>query len=113
VANDLGSSFIIVFVTTGSKQEAEKISLNLLEEKLVACANIIDPVESHFWWSGKIDCANEFLIILKSRMDLFEALSKRIKALHSYEIPEILALPIVFGSKDYLDWIDDSLKKSS
>ncbi len=105
------NSFIIVMVTVGSKEEAEKISQQLLREKLVACANIIGPVTSHFHWLGKIDCADEFLVLLKSRMDLFEALSEKIKILHSYQVPEILALPVVAGSKDYLTWFGDSLKK--
>ena len=104
------NSFIIVFVTTSSKLEAEKISKQLLVEKLIACANIIGPVTSHFHWAGKIECAEEFLVILKSRRDLFEALSDKVKALHSYEVPEILALPVIAGSKEYLGWLSSFLK---
>ena len=107
------NSLIVVLVTVGSKEEAEKISRQLLEDKLIACANIIGPVTSHFRWLGKIDCSEEFLILLKSRMNLFEALSEKVKALHSYEVPEILALPVLVGSMDYMSWFDDSLKKSS
>ncbi len=102
-----------MLVTVNSKEEAEKISRQLLEQKLVACANIVGPITSHFHWMGKIDCAEEFLVLLKSRMDLFDALSEKIKSLHSYEVPEILALPVVAGSRDYLNWFDESLKKSS
>jgi periplasmic divalent cation tolerance protein len=109
----LENSFIIVLVTVGSKKEAEKISQQLLESKLIACANIIGPVTSHFQWLGKIDCAEEFLVLLKSRKDLFEALSEKVKSLHSYEVPEILVLPVLAGSKNYLCWLDDSLKKSN
>jgi periplasmic divalent cation tolerance protein len=109
----LENSLIIVLVTVGSKEEAEKISQQLLEDKLIACANIIGPVTSHFQWLGKIDCAEEFLVLLKSRKDLFEALSEKVKSLHSYEVPEILALSVVAGSKDYLRWFGDSLKKSN
>jgi periplasmic divalent cation tolerance protein len=104
------SSFVIVFVTTADKSEAEKISQSLLKEKLIACANIINPVTSFFCWTGKIDKAEECLVIMKSRMDLFAELSERVKALHSYDVPEILALPIVEGSKAYLDWMGEVLK---
>jgi periplasmic divalent cation tolerance protein len=97
-------------VTVGGKQEAEKIAQQLLEEKLIACANILGPVSSHFHWAGKIDKAEEYLMLMKSRADLFEALSERVKALHSYEVPEVLALPILKGSKAYLDWLGSILK---
>ena len=110
---NLQNPFVIVFVTVSSKEEAEKISQQLLEEKLVACANILGPITSHFYWLGKIDCVEEFLVLLKSRMDLFNALSEKIKSLYSYEVPEILALPVVAGSRDYLNWFGESLKKSS
>jgi periplasmic divalent cation tolerance protein len=90
--------------------EAEKMSRTLLEERLIACANIVDPVVSFFRWKGNVDCANECLVVMKSRRDLFMTLEKRVKALHSYEVPEILALPIVEGSVDYLSWMCESLK---
>ena len=96
---------VIVMITTASKQEAEKITYHLLEEKLIACANIIGPVSSLFHWSGKIERAEEHLVFMKSREDLFEKLAETVKILHSYEVPEILVLPIVKGSKAYLDWL--------
>ncbi len=101
---------IIVMVTTSSKREAETIVQRLLETRLIACGNIIGPVQSRFLWSGKIDCAEEFLVLMKSRRDLFGAISESVKALHSYEVPEIIALPIVDGSKAYLDWLDSCLR---
>ncbi len=104
------TSYIIVLVTVANKQEGEKISQKLLDEKLIACANIVGPVSSHFHWGGKVEAAEEFLVLMKSRMDLFEALSLRVKALHSYEVPEVLALPIIGGSKTYLDWLCSSLR---
>jgi len=106
----MSTPYIIVFVNTANKVEAEKISRTLLEERLIACANIVNPVASFFHWKGKIDCADEYLVIMKSRLDLFAALEERVKALHSYEVPEILALPIVEGSADYLAWMRDNLK---
>jgi periplasmic divalent cation tolerance protein len=103
------SGFIMVYVTTASKAEAEKIAQTLLEENLIACANILGPVSSHFHWKGKIDSSEEFLMILKSRVDLFAVLEQRVRALHSYEVPEILAVPIVEGSKGYFDWMNSVL----
>ena len=104
------NSYIIIIVTTASKEEAETIVQRLLEARLIACANIVGLVSSHFHWSGKIEKAEEYLILMKSRKDLFEKLSETVKALHSYEVPEILALPIVEGSKAYMDWLDSCLR---
>lgn len=104
------TDYIIVFVTTKDKAEAERISQALLEEKLIACANMISPVESCFHWLGKIDTAEECLVIMKSRASLFLELETRVLALHSYEVPEILALPIVAGSEAYLGWMGSVLK---
>lgn len=101
--------YIIVLVTTASKQEAENIAQRLLQKRLIACANIIGPVSSLFHWSGKTERAEEYLIFMKSRKDLFEKLAEAVKALHSYEVPEIIALPIVDGSKAYLDWLGSCL----
>lgn len=104
--------FIMVYVTTASKVEAEKIAQDLLREHLIACVNIVGPVSSFFQWSGKIDTSEEYLMIMKSRSDLFMALSERVRALHSYEVPEVVAVPIVDGSKDYFDWMNSTLKSS-
>jgi periplasmic divalent cation tolerance protein len=106
----MSTRYILVLVTTKNKLEAAKIAQELLKEKLIACANIINPVTSHFHWSGKIDNSEECLMIMKSRLDLFSELTRRVKALHSYKVPEVLALPILVGSDDYLAWIDETLK---
>ena len=98
-------SYIIVLMTASNKEEAIKIVRILLEEKLVACANIIDAVSSFYWWKGKIEEDKEVLVIMKSHKNLFKNLSSRIMELHSYEVPEILAIPIVNGSSSYLDWM--------
>jgi periplasmic divalent cation tolerance protein len=103
-------SYILILVTTSNKQEAEKISQTLLESKLIACANVVGPVSSLFHWGGKTEQAEEYLVLMKSRQDLFDAISKRVKALHSYAVPEVVALPIVAGSKAYLDWLGTSLQ---
>ena len=106
---DLQNVYIIVMVTTASKQEAESIAQRLLQKRLIACANIIGPVSSLFRWSGKTERTEECLIFMKSRRDLFEKLAETVKALHSYEVPEIIVLPIVDGSKAYLDWLGSCL----
>jgi len=105
----LDNSYILVLVTTASKTEAETIAQRLLEAKLIACANIVGPVQSRFLWSGKIDSAEEYLVFMKSRRDLFGKLSDSVKALHSYEVPEIIAVPIVDGLAAYLSWLGGCL----
>jgi periplasmic divalent cation tolerance protein len=108
----LQNEYVIIMVTTANKQEAEKIAQHLLKERLIACANIIGPVSSLFHWAGKTEKAEEFLIFMKSRKDLFDKLAETVKALHSYEVPEILVLPVVGGSKAYLDWLGSCLQKT-
>jgi periplasmic divalent cation tolerance protein len=106
----LDNTNIIVLVTTANKQEAEKILRNLLDAKLIACANVVGSVSSHFHWSGKIQNADECMVFMKSRRDLFAKLEEIVRSLHSYEVPEILAIPIIDGSRAYLDWLESSLK---
>lgn len=107
----MATDFVVILVTTKDKAEAEKISQALLTEKLIACANIISPVASCFSWNGKIDRVEECLVVMKSRADLFGEVSAKVKALHSYEVPEVLALPVVDGAADYLDWMSANLKR--
>ncbi len=104
------NTYIIILVTAANKQEAENIAQHLLKEKLIACANIIGPVTSHFHWAVKIEKSEEFLMLMKTRKELFEKVSEIVHEIHSYEVPEILALPVVAGSKTYLDWLSNSLK---
>ena len=103
-------TYIIVLMTTSNKKEAENIIHQLLEEHLIACANILDSVSSFFWWKQKIEHENETLVVMKSSKKLFKKLTEKIKELHSYDVPEILALPIVAGSQSYLDWLKNSLE---
>ena len=102
-------SSIIVFMTASSKREAQKIVRTLLNERLIACGNILGPVDSEFWWQGKIDNTKEFLVLMKSDEKLFARLAKTIKQMHSYEVPEILALPIIKGWAPYLEWLNSTL----
>lgn len=101
--------YIIVLVTTISKEEAEKIAQHLLDLKLIACGNIIGPVSSIFSWNDRTEKAEEYLTIMKTRKDLFNKVAVAVKTLHSYEVPEILALQIVEGAKTYLDWLENCL----
>ena len=100
---------IIVFVTAGSKKEAGKIAAGLIKEKLAACVNIVDKLDSLFLWEGKTQRAKEALLIIKTRKEKFARLVKLVKSRHSYTIPEIIAIPVISGDKPYLRWIDATL----
>jgi periplasmic divalent cation tolerance protein len=101
---------IVVFITAANKKEARRIAKGLIEEKLAACVNITGSIESLFWWKGKIDRAGEILLIVKTKKQLLNRLIKLVKSLHSYTVPEIIALPVIGGNPDYLNWIDDVTK---
>lgn len=103
--------YIQVLTTTGKKEDALKIARVLLEKRLAACFQIIGPLSSLYWWKGKIEEAEEWLCIIKSKGDLYEELEKTIRENHPYEIPEIIAIPIAFGDKNYFGWISMELKK--
>ncbi len=98
---------IAILVTTSSYDEAKKLANALLEDKLIACANIIEDVRSMFTWHGSICNEDENLMILKSIAPHYSKIEKKIKKLHSYEVPEVVQLPIQQGLARYLKWIDD------
>ena len=102
------SDFIVVFVTCGSEEEALKIGRTLVEERLAACANIVSPLRSIYRWEGKICDEKEWLLVIKTRQSRFEDLAQGVKSLHSYSVPEIIALPITGGSPPYLNWIEEN-----
>lgn len=104
---------IIVMVTTASEEEATTIGRTLVQQRLAACANVLALKKSIFEWEGRIVEEQECLMIMKSRTDLFENLSATVKGLHSYKVPEIVALPIVRGSQDYLKWVMEQTRISS
>ena len=103
----MSQDFIIVFVTAANQTEAEQIGRSLVEKKLAACCNIIDSVFSIFHWESKICKENEAQLIIKSMKNRFEEIVAEVKRLHSYKTPEIIALPIIAGSEDYLSWIKE------
>ena len=101
---------IVILITTKDTDEADKIAVALTQDKLIACANIVSSVQSIFRWEGKVDYSQEALMIIKSTQDNFKKIVKKVKTLHSYSCPEVIALPIVDGNPDYLKWIDESLR---
>ncbi len=102
----------VIFITTGSKEEADKISRGLAEEKLAFCVSAIPKIQSTYYWEDKIHVDEEFLLIIKTRKDRYEALETWVKINHSYEVPEIIALPIEQGLPAYLSGIDEWITKT-
>jgi periplasmic divalent cation tolerance protein len=102
-------SYIQVSTTTESKEDAQKIAQYLVEQKLAACVQITGPIESTYRWKSKVETACEWLCLIKTRDNLFEKVQEAIKKLHPYEIPEIIAVPIIEGSREYLKWLNDEL----
>jgi periplasmic divalent cation tolerance protein len=104
-------SFIQVTTTTDNKEEAEKIAQHLVGEKLAACVQILGPITSTYRWKGKVETAEEWLCLIKTKENLYPEVEKAIISLHSYETPEIVAAPIIKGSSGYLDWMDEEVLK--
>jgi periplasmic divalent cation tolerance protein len=100
---------IVVLSTCGSAEEAERLARQLLDEHLAACVNVISSARSFYRWKGAIENAEEYLLVIKTSRDLFERLRVVLEAAHSYELPEILALPVVEGSPTYLNWLESEL----
>jgi periplasmic divalent cation tolerance protein len=102
---------IVVLVTCGSAKEARKIARAVVEQRMAACTNIVaTPVQSVYRWKGRVESAKEFLLIIKTTQARFAKLKAEVKRLHSYDVPEIIALPIAAGGIDYLNWISESVK---
>ena len=104
------ADYLLVLVTAPSKIEAEKISKAILSKKVCACVNMISGIKSLFHWEGKINNAKETLLVIKTKKSAYKDLEKIIKKNHSYTVPEIIAIPIVFGSSEYLNWIKETVK---
>jgi len=103
-----GANGIIVLITAGNEEEAHKIARLLINEKKAACVNIVPRVGSLFRWKGKVDSARENLLLVKSRASLLSEIISLVKEVHSCEVPEIIALPIIGGSEEYLKWLDSA-----
>jgi len=100
---------IVVFSTCGSAEEAETLARRLLEARLAACVNVIMQVRSFYRWKGKVEDAGEWLLVIKTSRERFDKVRLLLESAHSYELPEVLALPIVEGSETYLAWLDREL----
>jgi len=100
---------IVVFSTCDSEEQAGRIAHALLDQRLAACVNILPGVRSIYRWKGRIEDASEWMLIIKSRRDLMEQLRTAIAKIHTYEVPELLAVPVVDGSDAYLAWLDREL----
>jgi len=104
-------SQVVVFITAGTREEAQKIANTLLERRKAACVNIVPRVDSYFWWQGRLDTEQEALLIVKTKASLMDDLVGLVKEIHSYDVPEVIALPIVGGNQAYLEWIDGEVRE--
>jgi len=102
---------IQVITTAETKADAQAIARAVVEKRLAGCVQIIGPITSTYWWQGEIETAEEWMCVIKSRQDLYERLEEAIREVHPYDVPEILAVPVIAGSKDYLRWLDDELNQ--
>lgn len=98
---------VLVYVTCESLSQAETIGRALVEHRLAACANLVPGMRSLYWWRGRIETAEEVVLVLKTRGELVDRLTAAVKDLHSYEVPCVVALPITGGNPDFLRWIED------
>lgn len=97
---------IVVFSNCGSEEEARRIARSLVEARLAACVNIVPGIRSIYHWQGAVQDDSEWMLVIKSTRLLFDQLSAELRKVHSYQVPEVLAIPVVAGSQDYLDWLD-------
>ena len=100
-----GSGYIVVLITAGSDEEAHEIADALVGQRKAACVNIVPQISSLFWWEDKIDEEKESLLLVKTRAELFREVVNVVQGIHSYEVPEIIALPLVEGNPEYLTWL--------
>ena len=105
------SQYIQVVTTAETKEDADSIAETVVRQRLAACAQVLGPIRSTYWWKEKIETSEEWLCQMKSREGLFPALEKAILEVHPYEVPEILALPVLTGHQPYLQWMDEEMKK--
>ena len=99
---------LVVYITAPNEEEAAKIAKILVEERLAGCVNIVKDIRSIYSWQGKLEDEKEVLMIVKTRLELFSALTSKVKELHSYTVPEVIAMPIVDGSEEYIKWLKEA-----
>ncbi len=101
--------YVQVVTTAGTREDADQIARAVVERRLAACAQVIGPITSTYWWEGEVETAEEWLCLIKSTEEAYPALEEAIRAVHSYEVPEILAVPVIAGNKAYLAWLEDEI----
>ena len=104
------STNVVILITASSEEEAHKIADGLVTQRKAACVNIVPKVSSVFWWKGKMESEMESLLIIKTRASLLNDIVTLVKEMHSYEVPEVIAMPIIGGNQDYLEWIGREVK---
>ena len=107
------SDCIVVYITAPTVEDAQSLARSLVKEKLAACVNIIPGIQSIYQWNDAIETDQELLLICKSRTERFDSLKKRVQALHPYDVPEIISIPIQNGSEPYLNWVRDNTEPHS
>ena len=103
--------YVQIFTTTGKREDAEKVARTLVQKRLAGCVQIVGPIQSTYWWKNRIESAEEWLCLIKGEKSLYKEVEKTIREIHPYETPEITAVPIVAGSKEYLEWLHHELEK--
>jgi periplasmic divalent cation tolerance protein len=101
----MAEAYVQVTTTTDSRKEAAELAKSAVTERLAACAQLVGPIASTYWWEGEIESAEEWMVLFKTTTDCFEDLAARITEQHSYDTPEIIATPVVAGSAEYLSWV--------
>ncbi|MGL6227410.1 MAG: divalent-cation tolerance protein CutA [Thermoguttaceae bacterium] len=99
--------FVEIVITTSSEQEGKRLAEILIEKKLAACVQISGPIRSTYTWKGRLETSKEWLCTVKTRISLFDLVAQTIRENHSYDCPQIIAVPILAGTADYLDWLDE------
>jgi periplasmic divalent cation tolerance protein len=107
----MDSSELIVLVTAGARDDAERIAETLVGERLAACVNLVGPIRSVYRWQGEISRDDEILLLIKTTRERYAALEARVRAIHPYDVPEVIALPIAYGSEPYLQWLRDMVRR--
>lgn len=102
--------YVLIYITTSGAEEARRIGKRMVEERLAACANVIEKVHSLYWWKGKLEESGEAVLLLKTKKDKIKKIIAMVKKLHSYENPAVVALPILEGSEEYLKWIEGEIR---
>lgn len=104
------TGYIQVVTTANTKDDAQRIASAIVEQRLAGCVQVIGPITSTYWWKGKIETAEEWLCLIKSKGNVYSQLEKAIRDVHRYEVPEILAMPVAAGSQRYLDWLGGEIR---